>query len=118
MSEKIARDYFMGLSASKNKESLEIARALAIYHANIHDGTCSIEDVRRWANLKRINVDFSGNWVGSIFKQKHWEYVGMVQSVHSGGHARRVCLWRLRGDVSCPTLPNFTPKPYQMELIT
>lgn len=116
MSELLEKVVGMDLSASRNARFLALARSLAVYHAKMHDGYCSIEDVRRWANFKRISIDFTGNWVGSVFKGKNWEYAGMVQSVHKGGHARRVIQWKLIADVPIPVMPEQKKEQFELAI--
>lgn len=83
-------------AAEHGEELLILAqRAAAQFAANNPSGLCTVDDVRDL--LKRQGYSFAfGNWAGSIFRAREWEYSGSVLSRHVGSHARRISVWRLR----------------------
>lgn len=105
-------------ASSKHERELSLARGIAIDYVLSVGGLISIDDVRMTAASHGLEIDFSGNWTGAIFKEKHWEYVDMVPSKHKGGHARKVSRWRLKDGYKYPPKYRvyFYEQPIQREL--
>jgi len=100
------RDRGMAQAAAHGEPLLTLARQIAMNYAKGRfwaDGTVTIEDVRTGLDKMLGRYWDSGNWMGSVFKERDkwgervWEPTGRwVQTTHRGGHARAVREWRLR----------------------
>lgn len=82
----------MSIAASNEPDNLEKARRIA-HGIGLALGKCSINDIRRvWPG------EFpSGNWTGSIFKDKCWERIGYVPAHHTESNGHAVSVWRFKG---------------------
>jgi hypothetical protein len=92
--EEMKKEEGMIQAASADRYWLEKARTLA-ESIGEETGFCSIEDVRRlWPD-----PDFpTGNWVGSIFRDRNfWRFFKYIKAVHFGSHARPVTVWQYLG---------------------
>lgn len=81
--------------ALRYRDQLIKAQRLAVELARSR-GTITSDDVREEAIKRGLNLSFGKNWVGSIFRGKHWEKVSFVQSRHEGGHGRIIAVWKLK----------------------
>lgn len=117
MTEAAHKERVLSNLETRQGSSIALARSLAVEVAERNEGLCSIEDVRGLAKRRGLCIDFSGNWTGAIFRdRKTWEYAGMVQTKHEGGHARRVMLWRLKDGYEKVVIVNIGV-PRQLDLI-
>jgi len=87
------RDTGMGQSARKNATVLSLARRIAIACGHEKE-IISIDDVREKAVSLGYEIDFSGNWVGSVFRGP-WKHMGYDESRHKDGHGRTIKRWSL-----------------------
>ena len=76
------------------RDQLLKAQRIAVELARIH-GTVTSDDVREEALKRGLNLSFSKNWSGSVWKGKDWIKVGYVPSRHPGGHGRVIAQWKL-----------------------
>lgn len=99
-----AKETGMKLAAERNAVSLRAARAIAVYIAE-EKGEVSMNDVR-----ERLPDLPSGNYLGSVFKGKDWEFTGRwIEAKHESSHARSVRVWRLKGAVKSQGAPPSSP---------
>lgn len=90
------RDKGMTLAANNNRELLELAREVAITIAE-HDPDGECDANRVGVVLTELyGVEEFGNWMGSVFKQKWWEFTGRrVQAKRKSRHGNEIRIWRL-----------------------
>jgi len=85
----------MDLAAANNTTPLAMARAAAKQIAQATDGTCDADRVG--AAMEILGIP-TGNWMGSLFKGKRWEFTGQrIKSIRKSAHAREIKVWRWVG---------------------
>jgi hypothetical protein len=94
IAELYAKAKGMSLAENNNRPMVELFRAIAL---EIIAEEVTIDDVRNSAYWRNISYE-PGNWLGSIFTKKDWEWTGKVKaSTHAGSHGRMVKIWRRKG---------------------
>jgi len=93
--ELFRKDHGMSLAAERNIVMLQEARSIAKWLSNLY-GEISIDDVRAHSEKHDLKIDFSGNWVGSVFKESCWQFVGFRKATHKNSHARMIRVWKLK----------------------
>ena len=85
----------MKAAAERNAGVLEMARKIAVGIAESHpDRICTSAQVGEYLQARGFEL---GNYMGSLFRGKHWERTGqMVQSTRAEAHSRLVSIWRLK----------------------
>ena len=92
--EQEAKQIGMNFAAEKHRVILDTFRRIAM-HFVVKD-TVDIDDVRRVAEELGYSYE-PGNWLGSVFTTKEWEWTGEVKaSTHPGSHGRMIKVWRRR----------------------
>lgn len=90
--EEALKDRGMKVAADKRPDDLQEARRLAQLLWDVGRRPVSIDDVREAAEAEGRRLDFSRNWVGSVFRG--WVFCGTCKARHEGSHGRRISLWR------------------------
>jgi hypothetical protein len=94
-SEQKKKELGMAKAASNNNHMLVHFRSLA-FLLLATPSEISIDDVRAYAD--KIGFQYiPGNWCGSVFNTKDFEWTGkMKKAEHVGSHGRLVKTWRRR----------------------
>lgn len=96
IAESEARDLGLELAAAHGQPLTKLAQIIAARLAR-KKGVVTIEDVRKELD-RRVPGWEPGNWMGSVFAGRRWQWTGrMVKTRHKNGHGRAVREWRLRG---------------------
>jgi hypothetical protein len=59
-------------------------------------GVVTVDSLRHWADRTNDHPASPNAW-GAIFHGGGWEMAGYAKSTYSSNHARRVCMWKLKG---------------------
>jgi hypothetical protein len=87
----------MAQAANNHKGSIFNFRTIAILLLDKFDSV-TIDDVRKLADLRGIKYT-TGNWMGSVFHDKYFEWTGlMVPATHYGSRGRMIKVWRKRSN--------------------
>lgn len=84
------------------RDQLIKAQGIAAELARLR-GTVTSDDVREEAVRRGLNLSFSKNWSGSVFRGKDWEVCGFMASKHAGSHGHTLRIWKLRNQPKAQT---------------
>jgi hypothetical protein len=85
----------MDSCARHYRDQLVKAQSIAVELAN-KLGTVTSDDVREESIRRGLNLSFSKNWSGSVFRCKDWESCGFQASRHDGSHGHTLRVWKLK----------------------
>ena len=92
---QLLRDRGLALSAMPKAELLHLARETAYNIARI-DGEVTSDDVRQALNIVPGRAN-GANWIGSIFRDKRFEWTGrVISSKIPKNHAALIKIWKLK----------------------
>jgi len=99
-----AKEVGIAKAHAGNWKFVDAARTVAVHLAGIF-GDITIDDVRAGLASESILAELGitslpevkwGNWAGSVFKDPKWTFITMRKCEHTGGHRRKVSVWRLK----------------------